>query len=125
MTPGRPRVLIVDDYPSIVKSVSRLLALDCEVVGNIPDCRGLIEAVDELEPDVIILDVNLPGGNALESCRQLARDYPDVKVIVFTAADNPDMEARSLEAGATAFVHKLATDGDLLSAIRRLRRPGG
>jgi DNA-binding NarL/FixJ family response regulator len=113
-------VLIVDDHPGIVKSVSRLLAFDCDVVGSIADGSGLIEAARHFKPDVIVLDVNLPDIDGLKACRQVMQGNPEMKVIVFTAADDPDAKRRALEAGASAFVNKLAFDGDLLSAVRRL-----
>ncbi|MGZ5045718.1 MAG: response regulator [Usitatibacter sp.] len=120
--PDRLRVLIVDDYPGIVKSVSRLLAHDCDVVGSVADCSGLIEAAQRLRPDVIVLDVNLPNADGLKACREVTQNHPKMKVIVFTAMDDPDAKRRAFEAGASAFVHKLATDEDLLSIIRRLNR---
>jgi DNA-binding NarL/FixJ family response regulator len=120
MTAGRLRVLIVDDHPGILKSVSRLLAGDCDVVGSLADGRGLIEAAQRLEPDVIVLDVNLPDVDGLKACRRVTQDHPGMKVVVFTAADDPDVRRRAFEAGATAFVNKLAFDGDLLSAVTRL-----
>jgi DNA-binding NarL/FixJ family response regulator len=118
--PSRPRVLIVDDHPGIVKSVSRLLAFDCDVVGSLAEGSGLIEAAQQLKPDVIVLDMSLPDVDGLMACRQVTQGNPEMKVIVFTAADDPGVEQRAFEAGASAFVNKLAFDGDLLSAVRRL-----
>ena len=57
----RPRVLIADDYPDIVNAVSRLLSLDCDIVGTVADGSELLEAARRLQPDVIVLDVNLPN----------------------------------------------------------------
>jgi DNA-binding NarL/FixJ family response regulator len=114
------RVLIADDHPGIVKSLSRLLAFDCDVVGSVTDFHALAAAAQRLEPDVIVLDLSLPNADGLKACRHITKDYPGVKVIVFTAADDPDVRQRAFEAGATAFVHKLAIDEDLLSAVRRL-----
>ena len=118
--PGRLRVLIVDDHPGIVKSLSRLLAFDCDVVGSVAGCSGLTEAVQTLKPDVVVLDMNLPGVKGLEVCRGVAQSNPQIKVIVYTAVDDPGVEQRALEAGAHAFVHKLSVDGGLLAAVRRL-----
>jgi DNA-binding NarL/FixJ family response regulator len=117
--PKRPRVLIADDQPEVAKAVSRLLALDCEVVGSVADGSALLEAAQRLQPDVVVLDVNLPTVNGLEACRQITRVHPEMKVIVFTAMNDPAVKERSLAAGASAFVSKLA-HGDLLSAIGRL-----
>jgi CheY-like chemotaxis protein len=120
MMAARLRVLVVDDYPGIVKSVSRLLAGDCDVVGSTADSGGLLEAVQNLKPDLIVLDVNLPTADGLEACRQVLRANPKMKVIVFTAADDPGARRRAFEAGASDFVNKLAPDADLLAAVKRL-----
>ncbi len=120
--PGRLRVLIVDDHPGVVKSVSRLLKLDCEIVGGITDCGELLDAVRRLKPDLIVLDMNFPDADGLKACREVTQSNPGVKVIVFTAADADDTDARqrALEAGAIAFVDKLAPNAGLLKAVRNL-----
>ena len=114
----RPRVLLADDYPDIVTAVSRLLALDCEIVGTVSDGGALLEAARRLQPDVIVLDVNLPNVHSLEACREITRVNPTTKVIMFTAT-SPTASQAFLEAGASAFVSKTAA-GDLLSTIKRL-----
>jgi CheY-like chemotaxis protein len=118
--PTRPRVLLADDSPDLVKAVSRLLALDCEVVGTVADGRALLEAAHRLRPDAIVLDLSLPNVHGLEMCRQLTQRYPETRVIVFTASSDPDVKRRSLEAGAAGFVSKLEDDGDVLSTIQKL-----
>ena len=117
----RPRVLLADDYPDMVKAVSRLLALDCEIVGSVSDGGALLEAAQRLQPDVIVLDVNLPNVHSLEACREITRANPTTKVIMFTftAKDDPAASQAFFEAGASAFVSKVAA-GDLLSTIKRL-----
>lgn len=115
----RPRVLLADDYPGMVKAVSRLLALDCDVVGSVADGSALLEAAARLQPDVIVLDVNLPKIHGLEACRQVIRANPKVKVVVFTATIDPDIKEQFLDAGASAYVSKTGVE-DLLSAIKRL-----
>ena len=115
----RPRVLLADDYPDMVKAVSRLLALDCEIVGTVPDGSGLLEAAQRLAPDVIVLDVNLPKVHTLEACRTITRLNPDVKVVMFTAMEDLNIRQAFLAAGAAAFISKIASE-DLLSTIKRL-----
>ena len=73
----RPRVLLADDYPDIVKAVSRLLAPDCEIVGSVTDGTALLETAQRLPPDVLVLDVNLPNIHSLEACREITRSNPD------------------------------------------------
>lgn len=119
----RLRVLIVDDHPGIVKALSRLLSWDYDVVGSVADGSGLLETVQQLQPDVIVLDLNLPKVDGLEACRRVRKASPQTKVIVFTGVDDPNVRRRAFEAGAAAFVDKLGIDGDLLSAIQRLGAP--
>jgi DNA-binding NarL/FixJ family response regulator len=92
-------VLLADDYPDMVKAVSRLLALDCDVVGSVADGSALLDAAQRLQPDVIVLDLSLPNGYGLEMCRQIAAALPEIRVIVFTAAGDAELAQRSLEVG--------------------------
>lgn len=119
----RPRVLLADDYPELITAVSRLLAVDCEVVGSVADGSALLEAAQRLAPDVIVLDLNLPKLNGLDACRQITRQYPEMKVIIFTALDDPSASSQFVEAGAAAYVSKLEAV-DLLSTIKRLCADG-
>jgi DNA-binding NarL/FixJ family response regulator len=113
-------VLLAEDHPAVAKAVCRLLALDCEVVGTIADGSAVLEAAQRLQPDAIVIDLNLPNVNGLEACRQITQANPEAKVILFSAMNDPDIKKRALEVGASAFVSKLAGDGDLLSTIKRL-----
>jgi len=113
-------VLVADDSPDVVKAVSRLLALDCAIVGAVADGRALLEAAQRLQPDVIVLDLSLPTVHGLEACRQIMQQRPATRVVVFTASSDPDVRQRSFEAGAAGFVSKLEDDVDVLSAITRL-----
>jgi CheY-like chemotaxis protein len=115
----RPRVLLADDYPELVKAVSRLLSIDCEIVGTVADGSTLLETAQRLQPDVIVLDVNLPKIHTVEACREIRRTHPAIKVIVFTAMNDPNVSKAFFDAGAAAFVSKLAS-ADLLSTIKRL-----
>ena len=77
-------MLLADDYPEILNAVSRLLALECEIVGTVADGSALLETAQRLKPDVIVLDVNLPNVRSLEACREITRLNPEIKVIMFT-----------------------------------------
>ena len=106
MLPKRPRVLVAEDHPGVAKAVCRVLALDCEVVGTVADGSAVLEAAQRLQPDVIVVDLNLPNVNGLEACRQIRQMNPEAKVIVFTAMNDPDIRQRAFEVGASAFVSK-------------------
>jgi len=119
MSLARPRVLVADDHPDVAKAVCRLLALEFEIVGTVADGSALLEAVRRLEPDVVVLDLNLPGVHALEACRHLTRMNPAMKVVVFSAMSDPEVSEALVAAGASAFVSKLAS-AELPATIRRL-----
>ena len=116
----RPRVLLAEDHPGVAKAVCRLLALDCDVVGCVADGSAVFEAAQRLQPDVIVIDLNLPNVNGLEVCRQIKHVNLEAKVIVFSAMNDPDVTQRSFEVGASAFVSKGAGDGALLATVKRL-----
>ena len=115
---SRLRVLIADDHPGVVRAVSRLLAMNYDVVGSVADGSGLLEAAQRLQPDVIVLDMNLPDADGLKACRQITQGNPEMKVIVFTAMDDPDARQRAFEVGASAFVNKLSSVETLLAAVK-------
>ena len=114
----RPRVLIAEDHPGVAKAVCRMLSLDCEVVGTVADGSAVLEAAQRFQPDMIVVDLNLPHVHGLEVCRQMTQVNQNTKVIVFSAMNDPDIRQRSIEAGASAFVCK--GTGDLLSTVKRL-----
>ena len=103
----------------MVRAISRLLSPDCEIVGTVADGSALLQAAQRLQPDVIVLDVSLPNVHSLEACHEITRANPTTKVIMFTAMDNPVVSQAFFEAGASAFVSKVAA-ADLLTAIKRL-----
>ena len=116
----RPRVLVAEDHADMAKAICRVLALECEVVGRVEDGSAVVEAALRLRPDVIVIDLNLPSINGLEVCRQITHTNPEMKVIVFTAMNDPDVRARAFELGASAFVSKLAVASELLETVKRL-----
>jgi DNA-binding NarL/FixJ family response regulator len=121
----RTRVLIAEDHPGVTKAVSRVLALDCDVVGTVADGGAVLDATHRLKPDVIVVDLNLPNVNGLEVCRQIMRVHPEIKVVMFSAMNDPDVKRRCLEVGAAAFVSKLGDKDSLSSVIKRLCVHGG
>jgi CheY-like chemotaxis protein len=116
----RPRVLLADDFPDLVTAIGRLLARDCEVVGSVADGGALLEAVERLQPDLIVLDLNMPTLSGLEACRQIKTANPRIKVILLTAERDPAIMGAALAAGASAFIEKHSIVGDLLPAIQRV-----
>lgn len=97
--------------------MERLLAEDCHVVGSVPDGDQVVEAARRLEPDVILLDINMPNVSGLEACRQVAQLLPKVKVIVVTVNTDPAIMRAAFAAGAVAFIPKYAVGDRVIPAI--------
>ena len=75
MLPKRPRVLIAEDHFGVAKAVCRMLSLECDVVGTVADGSAVLEAAQRLQPDVIVVDLNLTHVHGLEVCRQIAHAW--------------------------------------------------
>ena len=116
---SRPRVLLVDDHPSVRKALGRLLSFECDVVGVIADGGEVAEAAMRLQPVVIVADLNLPNVNGLEVCRQIMQNNPRAKVIVISAMTDDHIRDEVLAAGASGFFHKAAAN-ELILAVRRI-----
>ena len=117
--PTRPRVLLVDDHPGIVRALSRLLSTECDVVGVMADGREVADAAARLQPVVIVVDLNLPDVSGLDVCRQIKDSNPRVKVVVISARIDEAIRDEALAAGASGFFEKSAAN-ELIDAIRRI-----
>ena len=78
MTTRRPRVLLADDHPSLLTALKRLLAPDCDVVGSVTDGAAALAETTRLQPDVVVLDVFMPGLDGLEVCRAITHTNPTI-----------------------------------------------
>jgi DNA-binding NarL/FixJ family response regulator len=117
--PTRPRVLLVDDHPGVVKALARVLSPECDVVGVIADGGEVADAARRLQPVVIVLDLNLPNASGLDLCRQITQNHPHVKVIVISAMIDDHIRDEALAAGAAGFFDKSAAH-ELVAAIKRI-----
>jgi DNA-binding NarL/FixJ family response regulator len=115
----RPRVVLADDYPGLIPALTRLLSPTCDVVGHVADGAALLDAVASLRPDVVVVDVHLPGINGLEACRQIRTSSRDAAVIVISAAADEDIHERALAVGASAFINKYEIADHLEAAVRQ------
>ena len=117
--PTRPRVLLVDDHPGVLKALGRLLSPECDVVGLIADGGEAADAATRLQPVVIVLDLNLPNVSGLDVCRQITQNNPDAKVIVISAMTDDPTRDEVMAAGASGFFNKAAAN-ELIATIRRI-----
>lgn len=115
--PPRPRVLLADDHAEILTALRRMLVPYCEVVGQVRNGSTLLEAAGTLQPDVIVVDVNMPGVSGLEACRVIKETAPRIRIVMLTASDDAALRRRAFEVGASAFVVKYQLADDLVPAI--------
>ena len=114
------RVAIVDDQTLIREGLASLLALvpDLTVVGKAADGREALALVAELSPDVVLMDVRMPGMNGVAATRLIRARYPHTRVIVLTTFDHDEYVFESLLAGASGYLLKNADPDHLAAAIR-------
>ena len=113
-------ILLVDDHTIMRDGIKALLSTneDMEVVGEAADGRKAVEMVQELSPDVVVMDISMPGMDGLEVTRRLTKRHPNVKVIMLTQHDNKEYILSTIKAGAAGYIPKKALGSDLVSAIR-------
>ncbi len=124
MTTGPIRVLIADDHPIVRDGLRGMLTAepDFEVVGEAGDGAEVLELVDALAPDVILMDLRMPGVGGLEAIQALARRQSPARVLVLTTYDSDRDVVPALGAGATGYLLKDAPRPVLLAAIRAASR---
>jgi DNA-binding NarL/FixJ family response regulator len=113
----RPRVLLADDHVGILNAVQRLLESSCDVVGLVTTGLSAVAAVQDLKPDVVILDISMPDVSGLETCRRIKAESPETRVVILTAFGDADLQEEAMNAGASALVLKQSVD-DLLRAVQ-------
>ena len=114
------RIVIADDHTLVAEGLKGLLEPEFQVAAIVPNGRELIAKTKELEPDVILVDVTMPGLNGIDAIRQLKREGSCAKAVVLTMNTDVVYASRAFEAGAVGYVLKNAVSGELVSAIREV-----
>lgn len=118
----RARVLIADDHKLVAEACKGLLEPEFEVVGMVSDGRALLQAVAELRPDVVILDISMPQLNGLDAGEQIKQKHRATKLIYLTMMLGPDVAAEAFRRGASGYVLKHCNAEELVVAVRRVLR---
>ena len=120
---SRTRVVIVDGHTLFRRGVRNILELegDLEVVGEAGTGREALAIVQELTPDVVLMDLGIPAPNGIETTQRLKRELPHTGVIVMASNDDEDQLFEAIKAGAAAYVLKDIDPTDLIAIIRRVR----
>jgi two-component system response regulator NreC len=118
------RVLVVDDHTIVREGIRLLLegSPDIEVVGEAAEGKAALSEVRTLQPDVVLMDITMPGMSGLEATRQIKAQWPEVQVLALTMHENEEYFFQILHAGASGYVLKGASSAELLSAIRAAAR---
>jgi DNA-binding NarL/FixJ family response regulator len=120
------KVLLVDDHAIIREGLRSLLEKqpELEVIADTDDGRKAIELVRELLPDIVIMDITMPGLNGIEATRQITAEFPDVKVIALSIHSKRRFVADMLSAGATGYILKECLFDELVQAIKAVAAGG-
>jgi two-component system response regulator NreC len=120
------KVVVVDDH-AVVRSGLRLLLdahEDIEVVGEAGNAKDAIFRARALKPDVMLLDVVMPGESGIEALPQLLKESPETRVLVLSMQDDPSYVREAFGAGASGYVLKEAADEEVVSAVREIANGG-
>jgi len=117
---GAPRVFLVDDHAMFRSGVKSELAGQVQVIGEAEDVEPAITAISESVPDVVLLDVHLPGGGGQAVVSAVKANLPDVRFLALSASDAPEDVIAVIRAGARGYVTKTISGPDLIDAVRRV-----
>jgi len=118
------KILLADDHAILRAGLVRLLGEeeDIEVIGEAENGREAVQKVQELHPDIVLMDIGMPVMNGMEATKQIKKRDGDVKILVLTMHDNEEYLFQVLQAGASGYVLKKAADSDLVNAIHVVNR---
>jgi len=120
----KQRILLVDDHEVVRLGLKALLERhqNFEVVAEAGTARDAVERVEEFSPDVVVMDIRLPGGSGIEACAEISARFPNSKVIMLTSYAEDEMLFSAIRAGAAGYVLKQIGGEDLVHAIEAVSR---
>jgi two-component system, NarL family, response regulator DevR len=120
----KQRIILVDDHELVRIGLKSLLERhpQFEVVGEAGSAREALEQVESLKPDVVVMDIRLPGTSGIDACEQIVNQYPETKVLMLTSYAEDEMLFSAIRAGASGYVLKQIGSEDLIKAIESVGR---
>ena len=114
-----PRILVADDHRPIQERVRKLLEASCEIVGAVDNGIALIEQAQSLHPDLILLDISMPGITSIEAAHELRESESTAKVVFLSVHEQVEFVHACLVEGALGYVVKSRLNADLIPAIQK------
>ncbi|MXY50212.1 MAG: response regulator transcription factor [Gemmatimonadetes bacterium] len=120
------KVVIADDHHLIRQGLRYLLAkeFDIQVVAEVADGQDAIDTVKRLRPDVVVMDIDMPGINGIEATGHISASFPEIRVVMLSMHSDPVLVRKSQESGAKGYVLKKSTSMELVGAIHAVCRGG-
>jgi DNA-binding NarL/FixJ family response regulator len=120
----KKRIVLVDDHEVVRLGLRALLdhSSQFEVVGDAANAKEAIEAVDRLHPDIVLMDIRLPGTSGIEACEEINKNYPDTRVVMLTSYAEDEMLFSAIRAGASGYILKQIGGEDLIHALEAVGR---
>lgn len=120
----RLKILLVDDHEVVRVGVRALIERQpgMEVIGEAGTVREAVSQANRLAPDVVVLDIRLPGGSGVEACRQIKADRPETRIIILTSFPDDQVLFDAIAAGADGYVLKQIGSDDLVRSLERVGR---
>ena len=123
---SKTKIMLADDHMLFRQGIRTLISAECdmEVVGEASNAGEAVSRSNELRPDVILMDIGMPGLSSFEATRQIKRNHPETKVLFLTMYDDEDYLVEGMEVGASGYVLKDSTAQQLVAGIRDVCRGG-
>ncbi len=121
---AKQRIVIVDDHEVVRLGLRSLLEHhpQFEVVGEAGNAKDAVEMVGQIKPDIVLMDIRLPGTSGIEACEEITRNYPDTRVVMLTSYAEDEMLFSAIRAGASGYVLKQIASDDLIRALEAVGR---
>ncbi|MFO0773751.1 MAG: response regulator transcription factor [Nitrospiraceae bacterium] len=113
----KPRVIIADDHVLVAQGIQRILEASAQVVKIVADGRALLQAVQELNPDIVVVDISLPLLNGLDAARQIKKSHPKTKLLVLTMHDERTFVVEAFQVGVSGYVLKQSVANEVQQAV--------
>ncbi|KAA3611851.1 MAG: DNA-binding response regulator [Planctomycetota bacterium] len=116
----RFRLILADDHRIFAEGLERILAEHYELIDLVHDGKSLLQAVDSLNPDLVIADVSMPGMNGIDCVRHLGKTHPELKILLLTMHEDLSLASAALRAGASGYVLKHTGARGVLQAVEEV-----